>query len=156
MRPAQRAMAARVGWLSRFCLALVLLLAALPKLRQPYAFFDSVFGYQIVSPHVALLVAMVVPWSELLVAACLLLGLAQRGACVVGALLGGVFVTANVWAVWHGLAGNCGCFGYDPTAPAVNAATVALSFGVFSLGVIGLVAPSATAIVPPAALVKRP
>ncbi len=85
--------------------------SGLSKIQLPHSFLGDVYAYRLVSPVLGMFVAMVLPWLELLVGACLL-----SGVCVLGALLlcGGMAVvfTAFIASALHqGLNISCGCFG---------------------------------------------
>ena len=49
----------------RLGLGFMFILSSVPKIRQPYAFLGSVYGYELVGAKVGVLVAMVLPWVEL-------------------------------------------------------------------------------------------
>lgn len=122
----------------RLALGVLFLLSSIPKTRHPYAYLESVYGYQLVSAKLGMLVAIVVPWAELIVALCLLAGVFVGGALLLTAFMGAVFTFANCWAVLHGLAVSCGCFGTDAGASPVGLKTVALSSAVMFAAGLGL------------------
>ena len=96
---------------SRLVLGLVFLVAAVPKVAQPDLFAASIEAYEILPVAVVNLVAIVIPWLELLCAIFLIGGSRVRpSAAVLGAMLG-VFIVAISIAVLRGLDINCGCFG---------------------------------------------
>lgn len=122
---------AAISWLSVFAaivrvgLGCLFLWSGIVKIRMPYDFLSDVYNYELVGPRLGMFVAMMLPWFELIVGACLLGGL-----CVTGALLGSMamaaaFIFAISWAVYHGLNIGCGCFGsgapvgYGPLARAI-------------------------------------
>lgn len=94
----------------RLILGAVLLWAALGKIREPYDFLSSVYDYALVGPDLGMLVAMVLPWLELLLGICLLGGLFVGGALLSSAALGVVFVFVQASAMSRGLDIACGCF----------------------------------------------
>lgn len=53
--------------------------SSLPKICQPYDFLSSVYHYELVGPQLGLLVAMTLPWLELLVGICLVGGIWTGG-----------------------------------------------------------------------------
>ena len=96
--------------LVRVGIGCVFLMGSIPKLRQPHAFLGSIYRYELVGPKVGFLVAMVLPWLELVVAICLIGGILAGGALLLSCLLGSMFVFAQGWALSSGLAISCGCF----------------------------------------------
>jgi putative oxidoreductase len=96
---------------SRFVLGIVFLVAAVPKIAQPEAFAVSIEAYEILPVAVVNLIAIGVPWVELLCAVFLIGGARVRpSAALLGAMLL-VFIVAISTAVLRGLNINCGCYG---------------------------------------------
>lgn len=95
----------------RLVLGGMFLISALPKIRQPYDFLGDVYGYEIVGPKMGMLVAMTMPWAELLVAICLLGSIFVGGALLVSMAMGAMFTFVLSWAIYQGLDISCGCFG---------------------------------------------
>jgi len=85
--------------------------SALPKIRQPYDLLHDVYNYEIVGPKLGLLVAMTLPWVELLTAICLLGGIFAVGALFVSIGMAAMFTVVIAWALYQGLNISCGCFG---------------------------------------------
>ena len=89
------------------------------KLPHPEESVQAVRAYQLLPGDVAVTVGHLLPVLEVVVGACLVLGLLTRGAAVVSGLLFVAFIVgiASVWA--RGITIDCGCFGgggYDPDA----------------------------------------
>lgn len=84
--------------------------SALPKIRQPYDFLSSVYSFELVGPKLGLLVAMTLPWVELLVGICLIGGIFVGGALLVSAGMGAMFAFVLASALYRGLDISCGCF----------------------------------------------
>jgi putative oxidoreductase len=102
---------------SRFVLGMVFLVAAVPKIAQPEAFAVSIEAYEILPTAVVNIVAVVVPWVELLCAVFLIGGARVRpSAALLGAMLL-VFIVAISIAVLRGLNINCGCYGGSVGTP---------------------------------------
>ena len=68
-------------------------------------------AYDVLPDHVVEVVAAILPWLEIAVAALLILGLFVRFAGVATALLGAGFLAALAQAKARGLQIDCGCFG---------------------------------------------
>jgi hypothetical protein len=84
--------------------------SSLPKMRQPYDFLSSVYKYELVGPKLGLLIAMVLPWAELMVGVCLLGGIFVGGALLVSFVMGTIFTFVVGSAIHRGLEISCGCF----------------------------------------------
>ena len=79
----------------RLLLGGLFLCSALPKIRQPYDFLSSVYGYELVGPKLGLLVAVALPWMELLVGICRLGGIFVNGALLASAGLAASTISAT-------------------------------------------------------------
>jgi uncharacterized membrane protein YphA (DoxX/SURF4 family) len=104
-------------WLTvrvRIALGLVFIVAALPKIVDPPAFAHAVYNYRILPGPFVNLVALTLPWLELLSGLALVLGLLRRAATVVigGLLL--VFLAGISLNLARKNPIDCGCF--DPKA----------------------------------------
>jgi uncharacterized membrane protein YphA (DoxX/SURF4 family) len=100
-----------LGLAARCWLAWVFLEAAWPKLQHPATFALSIATYQILPLSLVNLMALVLPWLELLAAVGLLLGLLTRASalCVIGMCL--LFIGAIVIAIDKQIVmTSCGCF----------------------------------------------
>jgi uncharacterized membrane protein YphA (DoxX/SURF4 family) len=85
--------------------------AALAKLGDVPAFALQVHNFRILPVAAENLVAMTLPWIELVAALSLVLGVRSRAGGVVASALLAVFTIAVVAAVARGLDFECGCFG---------------------------------------------
>jgi uncharacterized membrane protein YphA (DoxX/SURF4 family) len=100
-----------LGVLARLVLGGVWLWAGLAKLPHPNASVSAVRAYQLIPTGLAETVGRVLPTLEVVVGACLVLGLLVRFSGVLSALLLVAFIVgiASVWS--RGLEIDCGCFG---------------------------------------------
>jgi uncharacterized membrane protein YphA (DoxX/SURF4 family) len=104
---------------ARLVVGIVWLWAGLLKVSDPQSSVTAVRAYQLLPSSVADVVGRALPMVEVIVGACLVLGLLTRLAGGVSALLQLAFIVGivSVWA--RGIAIDCGCFGsggYDPNA----------------------------------------
>lgn len=97
--------------LCRWVLGLVFAAAALAKLGDLRSFADQVHNFRLLPVGAENLVALALPWVEIVLALALLLGFRSRGGAWLGAALMGVFTIAVAAAVARGLDFECGCFG---------------------------------------------
>ena len=100
---------------TRLVLGGMFLWSSLPKIRQPYDFLSAVYSYELVGPKLGMLVAMTLPWMELLVGICLVGGIFVSGALLAGAALGALFTFVLASALYRGLEISCGCFSSSGT-----------------------------------------
>lgn len=112
--PPAPAPAWRRPWLvvgARVAIGLVLLAAALAKIGDPAAFALQVHNHRLAPVWSENLVAIVLPWVELVAGLALVLGVrARAGAAIALALM--VAFTVAVGLAWaRGLDFECGCFG---------------------------------------------
>jgi uncharacterized membrane protein YphA (DoxX/SURF4 family) len=99
------------GLAARLVVGGVWLWAGMLKVTEPEASVTAVRGYQLLPTGAAEAVGNVLPMIEVVLGACLLLGLLTRVAGGVSVVLQIAFIIgiASVWA--RGISINCGCFG---------------------------------------------
>jgi hypothetical protein len=96
---------------ARYLLGGLLLWAAVSKLANPTAFLGSLYAYDLPLPAALLkVVAVVLPWLELLCGLLLLANAWPQTTLLFVAGLFGVFVVATAQAAGRGLEIACGCF----------------------------------------------
>jgi putative oxidoreductase len=96
---------------AQIILGLLFLLAALAKIVDVTSLARQVHNFHLLPFWSEHLVAMTLPWNELVVGLALVLGIRPRaGAWLLGALLAG-FTLGIVLAMARGLNFECGCFG---------------------------------------------
>jgi len=105
------------GLVARLVLGGVFIYASLDKIQHPELFAEAVYNYQL-SPEVAVnLVALWLPWVELLSGGLLVLGVWVRGSSLILSGLMVVFLASLGINLARGLDIHCGCFttqGSDP------------------------------------------
>jgi len=94
----------------RLALGCLFMYASLPKIRQPYDFLSAVYSYELVGPKLGMLVAMTLPWLELLVGICLVSGICVGGGFLISAGMAAMFIFVLSSALYRGLDISCGCF----------------------------------------------
>lgn len=106
-----------VQWALGLLLGAVFLYASWDKILHPAEFARIVYHYQLIGPSRSVgplpanLLAVTLPWIELLVGLLLASGLWRREAALVAAALLVVFVAAVGVALFRGIdIENCGCF----------------------------------------------
>ncbi|WP_291347504.1 MauE/DoxX family redox-associated membrane protein [Desulfobacula sp.] len=94
----------------RLILSGVFIFASIDKILHPQAFAQAVFNYQVLPDFLINLVALILPWLELLVGASLLMNRWMPGAASIVAILMGIFVGLIFFNLARGLDISCGCF----------------------------------------------
>jgi hypothetical protein len=107
MSPALRSSA---SWILRLGFAVILAWASVDKILHPYDFGQDVLNYRVVNEGVSFLVAVWLPYLELLTAVCLLSGLWLEAAAVINAVLMWTFLGLVLQAFFRRLDIHCGCF----------------------------------------------
>ncbi len=101
-------------WLSlvvRLAMAIVLIVAAIPKLQDIDQSVRAVRAYRLLPEAVVPLVGTGLPYLELTLALVLLLGLFTRTAAIVWNVMMVGFVIGVIWVWVKGYSIDCGCFG---------------------------------------------
>jgi len=93
-------------------IGLLLLVAGCLKIRDPAAFAIVILNYRILPWTGGVLLALYLPWLEVLCGAALIFHKAYRGALCIAASLFAVFVIAYGSTRPRGLDVECGCFGH--------------------------------------------
>ena len=100
-------------WLTirvQLALGALFVIAAVPKIIDPPSFAHMIFNYRIVPAPAINIMALTMPWLELLCGLALIFGVWRRAALMlIGAMLI-VFITAIGINVGRGNAIDCGCF----------------------------------------------
>lgn len=100
-------------WLSvavRVGLGVIFIYAALPKIGDPPAFAHLVWNYRLFPSGVINILALVLPWLELLVGAALVAGVFRRGAALWICAMLVAFIAALSTDIVRDIPVNCGCF----------------------------------------------
>jgi hypothetical protein len=98
---------------ARIVLGAFLAWGAMAKIERPYGFLNAVYKYELTSPKVGLIVAVVLPWTEALIGALLLVGAFRGGSLLMAFVLMAIFVAAQVEVIHKRLPVACACFGPD-------------------------------------------
>jgi hypothetical protein len=122
---------------SRFIIGFVFLFSGLSKVSHPYEFLAAVYKYQMTGPAQTHLIAMLLPWVEVVLGICLLSGSLLGGSFLVTAFLGAMFVWAQASAIIRHVPVSCGCFGSLWSTDLINLSSVIRSSLVVLLGGLG-------------------
>ena len=119
---------------SRFVLGVVFILASMDKIMYPDAFAASIEAYKLLPYGTINIVALVLPWMELVCGIFLLGGVHIRGSSAILSFLLVFFIFAIISAMMRELKIDCGCFGKEHATP-VGWMKVVENTGLFLLGI---------------------
>ncbi len=118
-----------LAWGSRIILGMIFIAAGIPKILQPAEFAAAVYNYRILPDAAVNIVALTLPWLEVLVGGMLIVGLWMPGAVLIYTLLMISFISALGYNMARGLNIHCGCF--SPTAgETINFWTIIRDIGI--------------------------
>ena len=107
----------RVQLVLRLLLGAYFVYASLDKIANPAAFAKVVYQWQVAGPALSNLVAVTLPWLELVAGLLLVAGAWRREAALVIALLLVVFIVAAGSVIARGIdVENCGCVSVSANA----------------------------------------
>ena len=102
----------------RLLLGFVFVYASLDKIWDPAAFAKIVYQWQVVGPVPSNLVAVTLPWVELVAGLLLIAGVWKRESALVVALMLVVFIVAAGTVMARGIdVENCGCVSVAKAGP---------------------------------------
>jgi uncharacterized membrane protein YphA (DoxX/SURF4 family) len=106
-----------IALVARMILGCIFVYASLDKLRHPDIFAEALYNYLLLPDAAINMVAIWLPWLELLSGGLLILGLWVRGSILVLSGLMVVFLAALGINLARGLDIHCGCFVTESTDP---------------------------------------
>jgi putative oxidoreductase len=96
--------------LFRLVVGVTFIYASYYKIVAPGDFARSIWYYHMVPGSLINLMALVLPWLELLCGLAVIFGVCYRGAVVLANLMVVVFIAALASSIARGLSIDCGCF----------------------------------------------
>jgi len=102
----------------RVVLAGIFIYASWEKILKPDDFARIVDGYRLLPQPMVWLVAICLPWTELIAGVVLLVGIWPRAISLLFSGLTAVFILGLIQALARGIDLQCGCFSLDPAAAA--------------------------------------
>jgi len=123
----------RFALVARLILGGVFIYASFDKILHPAAFAEAVFNYQILPSQMINLMALILPWLELILGLLLLSGIWVPGTVLGANLLMIIFLAAIIFNTARGLNISCGCFSTETTASGLSGWTVLRDVFFFSL-----------------------
>jgi putative oxidoreductase len=107
---------ALIAPLVRVMLGGVLVYAGVLKVNGAWQFAEEIANYRLLPAQGSQILAVTLPWMEIVVGMLLLLGLKTRAAGIGALILFSVFAAAVLSALVRGLDIACGCFGTSDAA----------------------------------------
>ena len=101
---------------SRILLGAIFVYASLDKIADPAAFAQAIANYQILPSSWVNVVALTLPWLELVSGICLIADRLIRGSALLVTLMLVVFMGALGYSAYRGLDIACGCFALNNEA----------------------------------------
>ena len=98
------------GLVFRIYIGAVFVAASMYKINYPGEFAETIASYQLVPFWGVHLMALVLPWTELVCGVMLILGLRTRAAAVLAGSMLVIFCVAIVATLARGIPIGCGCF----------------------------------------------
>jgi len=120
--------------LARGLLGVIFIGASIGKLQDQAGFINTVTGYGILPYSLGYAYGIALPWVELLIGCCLILGVLTSFAAVIGILAAISFGLANVYAMTIAAGDSCGCFG--EMLPMSYPVALAVDFVMLGAGVL--------------------
>ena len=130
---------------ARLLLGSMFIVASIDKIAAPDAFAANIVAYQLLPYALVNMIALIVPWMELLCGIFLVGGVYTRGSSALLSILLVVFIVAMVAALLRELKIDCGCFGKEHATP-VSWRKVAEDVGLLLLGVYIFIIPPSSRI----------
>lgn len=112
--------------IARVAVGATFIVASVYKIKEPGAFAKSIWYYHLVPGDLINLMALILPWVELLCGLALIMGLFYHGAVVLVNVMTVAFIIALSATIVKGIDIDCGCFKAGQTA--TRAAWEALVF----------------------------
>ena len=105
----------KTNFVLRLVLGAVFIYASLDKISNPKDFSDLIDNFHISPIVLSNIIALILPWIELLCGICLIAGYMVRGANILifSMLIFFIFILSQ--AVYRGIDTHCGCFKVDET-----------------------------------------
>jgi putative oxidoreductase len=98
-------------WVFRIGVGGVFIWAGLLKILGPLEFAQNIANYRVFSRDLSFLIALVLPWVEVLCGILVILGVFRSGSSLLLSGLLGVFLVLITVTIFRGLDVDCGCFG---------------------------------------------
>lgn len=99
--------------ISRFLVGIVFIIASIDKIAVPELFAINIEGYNILPISLINIIAIIIPWIELLCGIFLISGFYLRSSSLIVSIFLVLFILMITSAILRGLDIDCGCFGVE-------------------------------------------
>jgi len=117
----------------RIFIGVLFIISSLDKIVDPSAFARSVEKYDLLPSWMPTIIAIILPWVELLCGFAVLFGEFRRGSSLLLSAMLTAFTLAVMSALLKGLDISCGCFTQDPAAGHIGWMKVMQNTSLFAL-----------------------
>jgi uncharacterized membrane protein YphA (DoxX/SURF4 family) len=122
---------------ARLILGAVFIYASLDKIAHPAEFAKAIGNYHIVPFGLENLMALALPWLELIAGVCLIVGVMLDGATLMVVIMNIVFIFAISQALARGISIECGCFSVSPeSGDSIGIQTILRDIGYLMLAAV--------------------
>jgi len=97
--------------LFRFIIGGIFIYASIHKLKDPYAFAQIVYSYNILPNNLVNAFALILPWLEIICGFFLMIGFFRQGSILIINFLLVLFAIGIGINLYRGTSDSCGCFG---------------------------------------------
>lgn len=94
----------------RLIIGFVFIYASIDKIINPLEFSDTIDNYQILPIAMNSIIALILPWAELIIGILLISGIYLEGASILSTVLLAMFIIMISQALYRGIDLHCGCF----------------------------------------------
>ncbi len=120
----------------RLLLGLTFVFAGVGKIAEPAAFAGAIANYKLVPVPLSMIVATVLPWTELICGFGVLTGVYLRGSSLLLFALLSCFTVAVLTGIIRGLDISCGCFTLDPEVHTIGWQKVLENLGFILVSIV--------------------
>ncbi|MBA3315943.1 MAG: hypothetical protein M3552_06720 [Planctomycetota bacterium] len=113
--------------------AFVLLYSGLVHAAQPYYFVHAAAAYRILPPSVVGPLMIFLPYLQIAIALCLIVGTAERAVLLLAFFIFSVFATAQAIVMARGESLSCGCFGFSEATIGPSTLAIPILGGIICL-----------------------
>jgi len=121
--------------LFRFAVGIIFIYAAFYKIIEPATFAKGIWFYHLVPGNLINLMAVFLPWVELVCGIALIVGFQYRGAVRLVNLMMIMFMIALASAVYRGISIDCGCFKAAQATDSSAMNSLLWDFGIIAMSI---------------------
>jgi len=124
-----------VSVILRWAVGAIFIYASMDKLLNPSAFAVAVYNYRILPGGLINLVAITLPWLELICGILLIIGLFPRAGALILSVLLLIFFSALSINIYRGIDISCGCFSVSTGTDRIGLSTLLRDLSILPMSV---------------------